>query len=261
MKIFEKELAFLRGLNVETDWTSKFTDFFDKKFKVGKKDTFLYLNAGSGNHALGLNKKLGRDSEMFAVSENTELQKIAQEKATAVKSDLYFSTHLPLVESEFVLADASFVEPGEIDEFIANAVKLAKKEIVFFLPTAGSFGEVFSYLWEVFLDLDLIEKGAEVEKLILDLPAVSDLEDSLSRLGFKKTQTTTKNEFVEFESGKEFRESPLIKYFLIPVWLKFLNQKEKEQVITKLAQKIDDESGEVNFRVSIKATLLSGIKK
>jgi len=78
--------------------------------------------------------------------------------------------------------------------------------------------------------------------------------------GIQKFSVATKNEFIEYKNGEEFVESPLIKYFLMPVWLEFLDEKEKEQVIDKLAQKINDEHGEISFRMSIKATLLGGRK-
>ena len=258
MTLSEKELAFLRGLNVEEDWTAKFTDVFDEKFKIGKQETFLYINAGSGNHALGLSQKLDEDSQMFAVCENDELRKIAQEKANAVQANLEFSTSKPLLESEFVLADGSFVKRCELEAFVQSAVKLSGKEIALFLSSAGSFGEVFSYLWEVFLDLDWLDKSADIETLVAEFPSVSHLEETGKNLGIKKLKATTKAEFIDFENGKEFIEAPLIKYFFMPRWLDFLDENEKKQVIDKLAQKIDDERDELSFRCSIKATLITG---
>ena len=254
----EKELAFLRGLYVENDWTPKFTDIFDEKFKKGKPKTFLYVNAGTGNHALGLMEKFGEDTEVFASCENSELRQIAQEKANAIKAGIDFSTSLPMAQSELVLADASFVAPRKVSEFLSETVEQAEKRIAFYLPTSGSFGEVFSYLWEVLLDLDLLDAENGVEDLIQELPVVTDVKDKLRESGFRKIESTIKSEFLEFEDGKDFVESPLIKYFLMPGWVGFLQDKEKEQVINKLAQKIDDERDELTFRCSIKATLFSG---
>ncbi len=256
MSVSKKELAFLRGL-IEDDWTAKFTGVFDKKCDLKGKETILYLNAGSGNHALGLSEKLDENSQMFAVCENKELQQIAQEKATALKSDLDFSTSFPVAKSELVIADASFVKPSEIGEFVNESALQTKDQLAVLIPTAGSFGEVFSYLWEVFLDLDMLDKEADVERLISELPTVSGLKDLVQGFALTKVECETKRDFVEYENGKEFVDSPLMKFFLMPSWLDFLDEKENEQVIEKLAQKIDDERDGLSFRCSIKATLFT----
>ncbi|MCB1024889.1 MAG: hypothetical protein KDB79_10890 [Acidobacteria bacterium] len=256
----EKEIAFLRGLYVDEVWTSKFTDIFDENFKFEEHETFLYLNAGTGNHALAVNERLAGNSLLFAVCENEHLQEISQRKATTLNVELDFSTSMPLAESEFVLADASFIKPEELDDFIAKLEKLSARGIAFFLPTAGSFGEVFSFLWEVFVDLDIPDKGTEIERLIANAPTVSKIEEVVGSHKLKKFAAKTKNEYLEFETGKDFIESPLIGYFLLPNWLDFLTEKEKEQVMDKLAQKIDDERDGLSFRCSIKATLVTARK-
>ena len=257
MESSPKEIAFLRGL-IEDDWTARFTDVFDKKCKIEDPETFLYLNAGTGNHALGLRQILSEDSQMFAVCETSELQQIAQEKATALKSDLDFSTSNPLSESDYVLTDLSLERPENVESRLTEASDLSKKDMAFFLPTAGSFGEVFSYLWEVFLDLELLDRGPEIERLISELPSVSDAKGLARGARLRKVDAQTKSGFLEFENGKEFVESPLISHFLMPSWLGFLAENEKEQVIGKLAQKIDDERDDLSFRVTVKATVVTG---
>ena len=54
----EKELAFLQDLYISTDWTERFTDLLGKDFKADEFENILYINAGSGNHALALEEKL-----------------------------------------------------------------------------------------------------------------------------------------------------------------------------------------------------------
>ena len=80
--------------------------------------------------------------------------RIAQDKAIALKSDVDFST-LRFEDDAFdaVLADASLVQPADIGEIIEDVVRVARTsgDVAVFLPTAGSFGEVVSLLWEVFL--------------------------------------------------------------------------------------------------------------
>jgi hypothetical protein len=128
------------------------------------------------------------------------------------------------------------------------------------LPTAGSFGEIFSILWESLFDLDLLEKSAEVERLISDIPTTIRLEDWVKDSGLSKIEIVTKNEYFDFESGEKFITAPLVADFLLPAWLDFLGKKEQTKVRRKLVQAIDDDRNDLAFRFSVKATLLIGEK-
>jgi len=257
----EKELAFLRDLYVETDWTERFTNLFDDNFKFSGEEKILYINAGAGNHALALREKLDDEIEIFGVSETRELLTIARAKADAIAANVDFSIVYPTEKFDAVLADTSFVRPAELESFLARIIDSSKKQVAFFLPTASSFGDVFSFLWETLLHLDLPEKGAEVERLITEIPTVLKVEETAKKLGLTKIQTETKNESFEFDNGELFINSPLVEDYLLPVWLGFLDEDEKEQVKDKLAQTIDDDCREMSFRFSVKATLLVGEKK
>jgi len=257
-----KELAFLRDLYIETDWTERFTNLFDDNFKFTKEEKILYLNAGAGNHALALKAKLKKkDVEVTAVSENKELLKIAQAKADLIKAEVNFTTEFPTKKFDAVLADASLVKPIEVKDFLTRAVNLSNDQAAFFLPTAGSFGEIFSLFWETFFNADLLEKGAEVERLLAEIPTVSKIEELAESLNLTKIEAVTKTEFFEFENGDAFINSPLAGDFLFPVWLNFLSAKEKKQVLKILARTIDDDCRELTFRFSVKATLIVGEKK
>lgn len=257
----QKELAFLRDLYIETDWTERFTNLFDENFKFTDEEKILYLNAGTGNHVLALNAKLRKkDVEIFAVSENKELQKIAQAKADLIKTNVNFSTVFPTKKFDAVLADVSFVKPAEVENFLTKAVDLSNFQAAFFLPTAVSFGEIFSILWETFFNAGLVEKGAEIERLISELPTVSKMEKLAESLNLTKIEAITKTEFFEFENGEAFVNSPLANDFLFPVWLDFLSGKERKQVVKKLARTIDEDLQELSFRFSIKATMIVGEK-
>lgn len=256
----QKELAFLRDLYVATDWTERFTDVFDENFKFAEERNILYVNAGTGNHALAISENLGKDSHLDAFNEDDELNIIAKAKADAVKADVHFSSFFPDNTFDTVLADASFVEPKNLRSFLAEIIDLSDKQVAFFLPTAGSYGEIFSFLWETLLELDLPEKGTEVERLISEIPTVSRLKETVKNLGLSKLETVTKNEIFEFENGTEFINSPLIEDFLLPVWLEFLDEEEQERVRQRLAQTIDADDGTLSFRFSVKATLVVGEK-
>ncbi|MDQ3323924.1 MAG: hypothetical protein M3525_16035, partial [Acidobacteriota bacterium] len=256
-----KELAFLRDLYITPDWTARFTNVFDENFKFTDERTILYVNPGTGDHAIELRGKLKGDAQLKTFSENPELNRIAQAKADIVRAKINFTDDFPRQTFDAVLADASLVEPKNLSEFFEDAAGASDKQVAIFLPTAGSFGEIFSFLWETFFALEMHDKAAEVERLIAEIPTVSKVEEMAVEFDVTKIETVTKTEFFEFENGAKFVESPLAADFLFPVWLDFLNEKEKEQVGKKLVQIIDDGDGASPFRFSIKATLVSGEKK
>lgn len=260
MRKTQKELAFLRDMTVESEWTERFTDYLDSKFKFDKEETVLYVNAGSGNHALALREKFGDETEIYAVSDNEDLRSIAQAKADAVKADIRFGTYLPEEKSNIVIADASFVKPYELNEFLAEVIDAADKQAVFFLPTAGSFGEIFSFLWETLLETDLIEKGENVERLISEIPTIEEVVEEAEKLGLSKVENSTQIEVFEYKNGTEFVNAPLLADFLLPVWLDFLTEEDQERVGAKLAELVDAEDGSLSFRFSVKNTLFSGEK-
>lgn len=260
----KKELAFLRDLSLASDWTQRFTDLVDESLQLPKKGKFLYFNTGTANHALELREKLGRDVEFFGISEDAETLKIARAKAAAVKADITLQQANDFADQTFdaVLADATLVSPKNLPGFFDEVLNSAKPggEATFFLPTAGSFGEIFSYLWEAFVIGDAVDMGAEVERLIRELPTVEDAEEAARKSGLKKIETQTKIEIFEYENGDEFVTSPVVADFLLPAWLDFLGEKEKKRVVKKLAQTIDAERDGLTFRFSVKATLLNGEK-
>ncbi|HEY0657768.1 MAG TPA: hypothetical protein VGD05_04810, partial [Pyrinomonadaceae bacterium] len=100
----QKELAFLRDLYLENDWTLRFAELFDKNFKFAKEEKILYLNAGTGTHVLLLRKKLKDNKEVFGFFESKETLKIAQAKADIIKADVKFSDVAPNEIFDMVLA-------------------------------------------------------------------------------------------------------------------------------------------------------------
>ncbi len=261
MKKTRKELAFLRDLYIAPDWTERFTKIFDENFKFSDEKNILYINAGTGNHAIEMSRKLKKNQSLKIFGKDAELNRIAQAKADIVKAKIDFSDGAPPGEIfDAVLADASFVEPKNLPLFLKKTVDLSKRQVAFFLPTAGSFGDIFSFLWEALIHLDLLEKGAEVERLITEIPTVSKVEEMAENLGLTKIEIVKKNEFFEFKDGTEFIAAPLVADFLFPAWLDFLTQKEKERVGKRLVQIIDAEDRTLTFCFSIKATLFVGEK-
>lgn len=259
----QKELAFLRDLYIQDEWTRRFTDLVDKHMDLRDSGNMLYLNAGTGGHALAIHERFGEKTAVFATCENEDILIIAQDKAAAVRSDVDFST-IRFEDDAFeaVLADASFVPSADLDSFIDNTVRVSRTggDIAIFMPSAGSFGEIFSLMWEALFNADLIDHGAIVEKLIADLPPVWRIEEMAARSGLVNINTQTAVEIFDYETSAEFISSPLIADFLMPMWLAGLDDDEKERVTKELALLIDAEDGTLSFRFSVKATLLTGEK-
>ena len=101
----QKELAFLRDLYIANDWTLRFAELFDKKFKFSDEKKILYVNAGTGNHALELREKLPPDAELNAFSDDEELNIIAQAKADALHTKVDFSGEFPNEKFDAVICD------------------------------------------------------------------------------------------------------------------------------------------------------------
>ncbi|MBS1794697.1 MAG: methyltransferase domain-containing protein [Acidobacteria bacterium] len=259
----QKELAFLRDLYVDDEWTRRFTELVDKHLGFADERRFLYINAGTGNHIIELRRKMGRDAEVCAVCENDDTLTIARDKGTATKSAIDFSRRRFDDESfDAVLADASFVRPENLQSFVDEAARVAEPggRVAFFTVSAGSFGEVFSLLWEVFFNEDLGEHGAAAERLIAEIPTVSQIEETAARAGLEDVETHVANEIFEYQNGAEFVASPLVADFLLPVWLESLTDKQRARATKKLAELVDAEDGSLTFRFTVKATLVVGEK-
>lgn len=256
----QKELAFLRDLSVDADWTARFTDIFDKSYDFTDEESVLYINAGTGNHVLALRERLKEDVEIFGITENEDLTIIAAAKANATKVNVGFSSFIPPDRYDLVVADASFVRSDGLEKFITEAIELSENRVVFYLPTAGSFGEIFSFLWEVCLSADLIDRSGAVEDLIKEIPTVALVEEIAAGAGLKQIKSNTSAEVFEYEDGTEFVNSVLVADFLLPGWFGFLEEEEKEQVKERLAQTIDENRDSMTFRFTVKATIFGGKK-
>ena len=259
----QKELAYIRDIYVAPEWTRRFAELADKHLELEGVENLLYINAGTGDHCFAIREKIDERTAVFAVCEDADLLSIAHDKAIAVRSDVDFS----MSDNEggafdAVIADASLVAPGDVDSFVRNAVRIAKPgaTVTFFLPSAGSFGEVFSLLWEVLFSGDLGDHGHHVESMISELVTVSQLRSLAADIGLDHVKIQTANEIFEFDNGAAFISAPLVADFLLPHWLEPLGENVKEQVMEKLAQLIDFEDGTLTFRFSVKATIVSGVK-
>ncbi|HMS11427.1 MAG TPA: hypothetical protein PKE66_18195, partial [Pyrinomonadaceae bacterium] len=109
-------------------------------------------------------------------------------------------------------------------------------------------------------DEELVDVGISTEDLISELPSASSLGELAEAAGLTKVSLNSENEIFEYEDGAAFAASPLVADFLMPRWLGAMADKKKEQVMERLAQLIDAEDGDLAFRFTVKATVLTGEK-
>lgn len=253
----------MRDLYIGADWTRRFTDLIDKHFDLSESENVLYVNAGTGEHAFSLRERLDENVSIFATCEDEDTLHIARDKAAAIRSDVDFSM-IRFEDDAFdsVIADASFILPSDYENLVEEAVRVAKTgaNVGILSVTAGSFGEIFSLLWEVLFNEDIGEHGQAVEEMISELPTATAIKDIARHSGLENVETHLANEVFEYDDGAAFISSPLVSDFLLPVWLRTLDDDDRQRAAEKLSELIDSEDGNMSFRFSVKATLLTGEK-
>jgi hypothetical protein len=144
---------------------------------------------------------------------------------------------------------------------LAEMVRVAafSGTVALVLPTASSFGEFFSIYWEAMHNCS-VEHEPDVERLITQLPSISEMEDLAADLGLADVQSWVQIEEFDYDSGEEFLNSPLISDFLMPGWLESLEEEARERVADEVARLINEERHEAEFALSVKATLIVGRK-
>ena len=264
----DKELAFLHDLYIATDWGERFAELVDEHVKLPKEGRALYVEAGTGGHALALQESGGEKLTIVCADQSEECLELARAKAAALHESTTFQRENPpalsFADDEFnlVLGNLSFTPPANLRPAVNELVRVTKtgETTAWWLPTAGSFGEFFSIYWEALLGAGVEDHGIDVERLIADVPTVSDVEAWAEEAGLEEIQSWTAIEEFDFESGEAFLNSPLIQHFLLPAWLQSIPAAARAKVRSELARIIDEERHTGEFALSLKATLVMGKK-
>ena len=264
----QKELAFLQDLYIATDWGERFAELVDEHVKVPKEGSALYIEAGTGAHALELQARAGKKLQLVCVDQNEECLDLARAKAAALHEQTSFQREdvsaLSFKDDQFdlVLGNASFTLLGDLTDELAEMVRVAKPgaSVAWWLPTFSSFGEFFSIYWEALVGAGLGDHGADVEKMITALPTISEVESWADEAGLIEVGSSTAIEEFIYESGEQFLNSPLITDFLLPNWLEPIPEAARQKVADELARIIDEERHAGEFALTLKATLVVGKK-
>jgi hypothetical protein len=89
---------------------------------------------------------------------------------------------------------------------------------------------------------------------------LSAAEALAKRLKLRQVVSFISREEFEFETAETFLESPLIKDLFLDDWLAIVPQAKRRQVRDEIIAIIDRERHEAGFEISIKATLIKGVK-
>jgi ubiquinone/menaquinone biosynthesis C-methylase UbiE len=263
-----REVAFLRDQYIDNDWTARFTNLLDEHLILPEEGSLLYVEPGTGNHLLALPEKLRGKVELFSAHEDIELLRIAEAKAEAIRAEIDFKqtagNRFPFPDGQFaaVIADASLTSSKDLPALVAELDRVTKKDghVSFFLPTAGSYGEFFSILWEALFQSGMEGLGPQVEELIAEIPQITQVEAIAEIAGLSKIKSETKSEFFDYENGTDLMNSFLMTEFLLPRWLRFLTPEEKEKIVPEIIRAIDEDRATLTFRLTVKATVVNGKK-
>jgi ubiquinone/menaquinone biosynthesis C-methylase UbiE len=264
----DKERAFLQDLFIAPDWGERFAELIDEHVKLPKEGKALYMEAGTGGHAMALQERAGDKLELLCVDENPECLELARAKATATDEKIGFGTaeldNLKLRDNQYdlVIGNASLVSPQRIRKMVSEMIRVAAPgaTIALTLPTASSFGEFFSIYWEALHNSGLLDHESDVEHLITELPTVSQIEQLAEDEGLTDVASWTRIEEFDFASSEQFLNSPLVDEFLMRDWLAQVPDDKRAAVVTEISRLINEDRHEAEFALSVKATLIVGQK-
>ena len=267
----EKELAFLHDLYVATDWGERFAELIDEHVELPKKGRALYVASGTGGHALAIKVRAGKDVTLICVDESRERVELARAKAMAFEGAGETEFRQEQLETlsfddeqfDLVIADASLVAPERLPEILSEMVRVAAPgaTVAMNAATASSFGEFFSIYWEALTAAGFDEQAEQVTSLINELPTVSEVETLAASAGVDDVRSWTNIEEFDYATGGEFLSAPLVHDFLLGGWLESLPDADsRARVLVEVERLIDEERHEMDFALSIKATLIVGRK-
>lgn len=265
-----KELAYRYDLLISSDWRDRFDTLIDEHVALPKEGRILEVNCGTGEYAIERAERMRGKGEVIAVDADEERLELARAKALVKKQEeVTFeqgeARDLRFADNDFdaVIGDASMLPAQEIEKVLAEMIRVADYDatVTLKLTTRGSFGEFFSVLWEALLNLEMSDELlAELEALINQHLTVAEAEEMARRVKLRQVVSfTSKEEFV-FATAQEFIQSPLIEDIFLDDWLAIVPEAKRQQVRDEMVAIIDRERYDGNFDISIKATVIKGVK-
>lgn len=265
-----KELAFRYDLFIAPDWRGRFDTLVNESIEMPVEGRILDVNCGTGAHAIELAARMRGKGEVIGIDPSAERIALARAKVQVskleeVRFEQGMGSDLPFDSNEFsaVVGDASMLPANEIEEVLAEMVRVAQPEgrVVLRLTTHGSFGEFFSIYWEA-----LHEAGIDndvwtlLERLVNEHSTVSDAELVAKRVGLRNIASFISREEFDYETAGEFLESPLIKDCFLSDWLEIVPEESRDEIRRQIVSIIERERHNAPFGLSIKAAVIAGVK-
>ena len=265
-----RELAFRYDLFITPDWRDRFDTLINESIKLPLEARILDVNCGTGAHGIELAERMHGKGEVIGIDPSPERIAIARAKAQVKKakdvkfeqgiaSDLPFDSH----EFDVVIGDASMLRTDEVEDVLAEMVRVARPEgrVILKLTTRGSFDEFFSIYWEALHDTGMADDvWTSLERLINERRTVSDAELMVERLGLRNVESFISREELSYETAEEFLESPLITDCFLAEWLEIVPGESRDEVLSHITSIIERERNNMPFGVSIKAAVIAGVK-
>jgi ubiquinone/menaquinone biosynthesis C-methylase UbiE len=263
-----KEAAYRYDLYVVPFWRDPCDEMVMKYLEIPRTGSILTVNCGTGGLALELAATMGDRGEVVATDADDERLELARAKAELknLHNVLFLhrsSTDLGFEDYSFdlILGDGALMHPREIEGMLSELVHVTQSDgrVALLMLTRGSFGEVFSLLWEALRLCKLDGDTPHVEALINEHPTASQAHEIMRRQGLSHVHGYTEQRELNFESATELFESPLIEDYFMEHWLDFLpDASTRRQVIDMMSEIIERERGEAYVEISVKTTLLVG---
>lgn len=265
-----KELAFRYDLFIAPDWRDRFDKLINENLKMPSEGQILDVNCGTGAHAIELAERMRDKGEVIGIDPSAERIEIARAKAQVIKlHDVRFehgiASELPFKNNQFeaVIGDASMLHGEEIQKLLAEMVRVAQPEgrVILKLATHGSFDEFFSIYWEALHETGIDDAvWSALERLINERSTVSDAETMARRLGLRNLESFISKEEFSYETGEAFLDSPLINDSFLSDWLEIVPEGTRSEIRRHIVSIIERDRHHAPFEVSIKATVIAGVK-
>jgi ubiquinone/menaquinone biosynthesis C-methylase UbiE len=266
----KKELAYRYDLLISSIWRERFDALIDQHIELPAEGRILDVNCGTGAYTLDIAERLRGKADVIGIDADLERLELARAKALIKKQeDVTFeqgeAANLRFSDKDFdaVIGDVSLLPTEQIEKILAEMIRVAEYDatVILKLVTHGSFDEFFSIFWEALLNAELSDELlGKLEGLINERLTVANAEAMAKRLKLRQVVSFVSKEDFAFESAEDFLESPLIRDVFLDSWLAIVPEVKRQQVRNEIISIIDRERYEADFEISIKATLIKGVK-